>query len=355
MYSHTKNSQRQLGNVAISRFANALATKFDNAGNLVCQNDGVDGCVPANIFGLGNLSQEAADYLGIGATNLESYTTQVASLAVTNGNLFDFGAGGVGIAFGVEYRSEQGRNDPDTFLASGDVVGFNSGLPTSGSYHVREFFGEVNIPLLRDNIVHSLELNGAARQSKYSNSVGNVFTWSAGATLAPIEDIALRGQYQKAVRGPSVSELFLGQTISFAGNADFCGTDAAIPAGPLRDICVAQFTAAGAPLGSIGNPSIQDPDVVNPFTNVGGNSALREETAKTYTFGAIIKPRFMPRFSATVDYYNIKVTNLVGPVGTQGIGRACFLGSAQEFCNSIVRNSLGQIDSFDDFNRNTGG
>lgn len=356
MYSHTKNTQRQAGNVAIDKFLQATNNVLLN-GELVCADASAraSGCVPANIFGFNQLSDAAAKNLAITATNVETYTTQVASFAVTNPSIFDLGAGGVGVAAGAEYRKEAGSVNPDTYLASGNVAGFNPGQATSGSYNVTEFFGEVRMPLLRDSIIHRLDLNGAARYSKYSNAPGNVFTWSAGAELSPIEDITFRGQYQKAVRGPSVNELFLGNTVSFDGNADQCGT-AAARTGQLNAICVAQFNAAGAPLSNIGNAAIQDPNNVNPVRFLGGNSGLREETAKTYTVGVVFQPRALRGFSATVDYYNIKIENYItSGVGTQSIGNLCFNSFNQDYCSRISRNTIGEIDSFRDGYVNSGG
>lgn len=356
MYSRTKNTQRQSGNIAIDRFLNATNNVLVD-GVLVCADEAARaaGCAPANIFGLNNLSQAAIDYMSISATNVETYSTQVASFAVTNSNLYDFGAGGVGVAFGVEYRKEAGSVDPDTYLASGNVAGFNPGQPTSGSYDVTEFFGEARIPLLRDTFVKRFELNGAARYSNYSNAPGNVFTWSAGAELEAVDGITFRGQYQKAVRGPSVSELYLGSTVSFEGNADQCGTTAALT-GTLNAICTAQFNAAGAPLSNIGNALIQDPNNVNPVTFLGGNSELQEETAKTYTLGVVIQPDMLRGFSATVDYYNIKIDDYITPgVGTDAIGTLCFTKNIQQYCDAISRNSIGEIDSFTDLYVNSGG
>ncbi len=368
MYSRTKNSQRQDGNIAIDRFLAGVTTAFQApngtisatpvaGGTLVCRDAAARarGCAPVNIFGANQLSQAAIDYIGIGATNLEEYTTQVASFVVTNPSLFDFGAGGVGIAAGAEWRNESGSVTPDEFLSSGNVAGFNPGQPTGGSYSVREFFGELRVPLLRDTFIHRLELNGAARATHYSNAPGNVFTWSAGAELAPIRDLTLRGQYQRAIRGPSVNELFLGNTVSFNGNADQCGTAAAISNSRLNAICVAQFTAAGAPVNLIGNPAIQDANNVNPLTFLGGNAGLREERAKTYTFGGVFSPSFLPRFSLTVDYYNIAISGFIATVPTNTIGSLCFGSFNQDYCDLITRNSAGQIETFRSVNLNSGG
>ena len=363
MYARTKNAQRQLGNINITNFLAGIQTAFQNpttgeispfpfagvegGGTLVCANQAISGCVPVNIFGEGNLSPAAQKFINLDATNLETYSTQVFNATITNNDLFDLGAGGVGIAFGTEWRKEAGRVDPDAQLTSGNVAGFNSGEPTGGSYSVREFFAETRVPILKDSFIYRLELNGAARFTHYSNAPGNVFTWAAGAELAPVKDITFRGQYQKAIRGPSVSELFLGNAVNFPGNADQCGTPEALTDATINAICVAQFNAAGAPLSNIGNPAIQDPNNVNPVTFIKGNPNLTEESAKTYTLGVVLAPRFIPRFTATVDYYHINIGNYILPLGIPigTLSTLCFQENLSQFCNQIARNPVGEVES----------
>jgi outer membrane receptor protein involved in Fe transport len=363
MYARTKNTQRQSGNFNITNFLAGVQTAFRNpetgeisafpfaglpgGGELVCANQEVSGCTPVNIFGENNLSPEAVNFIGLTATNVETYSTQVYNATVTNNDLFDLGAGGIGVAFGAEWRKEAGRVDPDPQLTSGNVAGFNSGLATGGSYQVREFFGETRVPLIKEGFIHRLELNGAARFTKYSNAPGNVFTWAAGAELAPVRDITFRGQYQKAIRGPSINELFLGDAVNFPGNLDRCGTAAALTNPTINAICVAQFTAAGAPLSNIGNPAIQDPNNVNPATFLRGNPDLIEETAKTFTVGAILTPTFLPRFTATVDYYHIKISDIILLLGIpiDTIGSFCFDDNNQTYCDRFTRNPVGEVEA----------
>lgn len=368
MYARTKNTQRQTGNVNLANFLGSVTTAFQNpttgeisgnpfagvpgGGNLVCAN-GVASCVPANMFGLGNLSEDAANYLALGATNIEEYTTQVASIAFTNSNLFDLGAGGVGVALGAEWRKESGKTDPDQNLASGNVAGFNPGAPTQGDYSVTEFFAEVNVPLLADQpFAHRLELNGAARYSNYSNAVGNVFTWSAGGLYEPVEGFGFRGQYQKAIRGPSVYELYLGQTVSFDGAEDPCGTaEAAVAGSALGAACI----AGGVPASQLGSSNLTDSDLVNPPTTVLGNSNLREEKSTTWTVGGVLTPRALPGFSATVDYYNIKIDGYISRLGQSNLFQACYVYGLSQYCDAFSRNDQGQVDRIVDTNLNSGG
>jgi iron complex outermembrane receptor protein len=373
MYARTKNAQRQNGNIAISNFIAATTTAFQNpttgavspfpfagvtgGGTLVCADASARaaGCVPANIFGIGNVSTAAINYMAIGATNLEEYTTEVASVALTNSDLFDLGAGGVGMAVGAEWRREAGAVIPDQYLASGNVAGFNPGRPTSGSYSVKEAFAELNVPLLRENFIHLLEVNLAGRVSDYSNAPGTVYTYAGGATFAPIEDFTFRGQYSKAIRGPSVNELFLGNTVSFSGNIEGCAGTTAAPGGSLYNFCLAQGIPAAVLASATDRANLGNATIVNPPTFLGGNPNLREEEATTWTVGAVFKPTFFPGFTASVDYWNIKIDNYISRVGTSNIGTACFTNQVQAFCNLITRNAVGQIERIDDRNANSGG
>ncbi|WP_294293329.1 TonB-dependent receptor [uncultured Sphingomonas sp.] len=371
MYARTRNAQRQNGNISISNFLASINTVFQsgttfspfpiagvaNGGTLVCADASARaaGCVPSNIFGEGNISSAAINYLAIGATNLEEYETEVASFALTNSNLFDLGGGGVGIAVGAEWRRENGAVQPDQFLSSGNVAGFNPGRPTAGGYSVREVFGELNVPVVRDGFIHLLEFNAAGRISDYSNAPGTVGTYAFGGRVAPIKDISFRGQYSRAIRGPSVNELFLGNTVSFSGNIEGCGGATAAPGGSLYNFCLQQGIPAAVLASATDRANLANATIVNPPTFLGGNANLREEAATTWTVGGVLSPSFLPGFSVTVDYWNIRIKNYISRVGTANIGTACFTNQIQAFCNLITRNAAGQIERIDDRNANSGG
>lgn len=324
-YSHTRQAETQTGNVSRARVLQGLRTTTDASGNLVCS-DASNGCVPVNIYGAGNISDAAAAFIGITTHNVSDITEKVGSASITNSNLFDLGAGPAGIAIGTEYRDEYGSYNPDAALASGDVVGFNASQGLSGGYNVKEVYGELEVPLLADKpLIHSLVANGAYRYSYYSTAAKSVSTYSGGLVWSPIRDIALRGQYSRAVRAPTVSNLYSGSSQDFPAATDPCTLTAAVTTASLRASCIASGVAASA-LGTAYDGGSTQIDSVT-----GGNSALREETADTYTVGAVLQPRFLKRFSLTVDYYRIKIGNYISAPGTSNIIRACYGDAANGF------------------------
>jgi iron complex outermembrane receptor protein len=318
-YAKTRSVETQAGNVSNSRVLQALRTAYDANGNLVCS-DTSNGCVPLNIFGAGNISAEAAAFITIPVQNTSSITEQVASASISNKNLFDLGAGPVGIVFGTEYRKEFGSYNPDFALSSGDVVGFNAGEGLSGGYDVKEAYTEVAVPLLADKpFFHRLELNGAYRYSYYSTAAKSVNTYSGGAVWSPIRDISFRGQYSRAVRAPTVNDLYSGSAQDFPAATDPC-TSASLVASfaTLAANCV----ASGVPAAALGTAYDGGSTQIQSVT--GGNPDLREETSDTYTAGIVLQPSFLRGFSLTVDYYKIKIDNYISTAGTSNLITACF-------------------------------
>ena len=293
-YARTRNANIQAGNISSSAFREAVES----------------GAI--NIFGADTLSADDVAGISILAQNGEIATMQVASasLAGTLGNL-GMGADNIGLAIGAEYRKVSGEFIPDTALASGDVIGFNAGDPTSGSYNVKEIFAELRVPIIADSpFFERLELNAAGRYSDYSlDKVGGTWTYAGGIEWAPVSDITFRAQYQRAVRAPNVQELFGGQANGFPGAVDPCALASAATNATINALCV----ATGVPAGSVGSAGLQ------PATQIqglfGGNPDLQEETSDTYTVGAVIRPSFAPGLNITVDYFNIKVDDYISTLG----------------------------------------
>jgi outer membrane receptor protein involved in Fe transport len=328
-YSRTRNTQFQQGNISRSRFISALTTEFaPGTTTLRCRDAAAraNGCVPLNVFGPDAISPAAAAYVSVDSTNqdVSDLKNIVASISGTAFNL-GLGAPDIGFALGAEYRRPSSRYIPDELLSSGDVLGFNAGQPTKGSYNVKELFGELSVPILRDNIFAAAEINGGFRYSDYSlKNVGGVWSYFAGAEIAPIRDIRFRGQYQRAVRAPNISELFGGQSTGFPAATDPCSDRGTDRSDALRQLCI----ASGVPAANVFTRPVQPAAQIQGF--FGGNPDLQEETSDTYTIGAVLSPRFLPRLNVTVDYFNIKVDQVIG---TAGGG----LNSALQLCYTVVR------------------
>jgi hypothetical protein len=67
---------------------------------------------------------------------------------------------------------------------------------------------------------------------------------------------------------------------------------------------------------------------------IGGNPNLQPETGKTTAVGLVFTPTFLPSFSGSVDYSDIKITNLVSSYGPNFIQAQCLATHSSFWCSS---------------------
>ena len=334
-YGESENLQTIKGYTLNSRFRQSLRAG-GTAAAPVCF-DTSNGCVPANVFG--TIQPEAIPFL---VQESSSFTkTSLAQVKGTiSGNVgftSPFAADPVAFAVGGEYRKYTARQGADSLARSGDLGGAGGATPNiSGGYDVYEAFGEIIVPLVSEKpFFHSLTVEGGIRYSDYKvdapgNPTYNTTTFKAGGTWEPVDGIGIRGNFARAVRAPNIGELFspvntgltnLGvdpcATLTTAG-AVLPGRPATGPTGELRAVCLAQ----GANLGNIN--SIPQPNAGQVNSTGGGNVNIKPEKSDSYTVGLILQPAALPGFSASIDYYNIKVTGAISSPTPGDVIAACF-------------------------------
>jgi outer membrane receptor protein involved in Fe transport len=345
-FGRSEETNRQDGNISISRFQQGLLVDPDNPTQ--CANT-ANGCVVLNPFGAGNLTPEMIDFIRVSATN-STFVQQQQVGAFISGTAFELPAGPFGYSAGVEYRKESAAFQPDTFLASGDVDGFNAGRPTSGSFDVKEVFFEAAVPLLSDVAgAQYLGLEAGVRFSDYSTA-GGVTSYKIGGEWNPIEDLKVRGLYQRAVRAPNVNELFQGQSNGFPGGTDFCNATGANRTQAEADFCL----QLGVPAGSI-DTFQQDNTQIETLS--GGNPDLFEETSDTFSVGFVYTPSEVPGLTFIADYYDITVDDAIAQFGggLQPTIDACraVLDINDPFCQVLTaRDPSGQLEEVPLFNQN---
>lgn len=294
------------------------------------------GCIPLNIFGANTVDPRAAAYVVQPVPRSELIHNQEdVATASLSGPLFTAWAGDITAAVGAEYRKEKTTDINDTFT----LQGLNSGnqlTNLTGQYHVWEGFGELNVPLLKDmSFTKYLGVNGAARYSKYS-TVGGVWSYNVGAEWQPIRDIRFRGEYAVANRAPNIGELFSQPSQTFAAINDPCQDTTASTGGAFGAACRAiPGVAAQIAANGVFHYTLADLQIIDGF--IGGNAALREETAKTKTLGVVFTPRFIPGLGLTVDYYDIKITKAIATLGRNFSVAQCLTAPSPVFCDNVIR------------------
>jgi outer membrane receptor protein involved in Fe transport len=313
-------------------------------------------CLPLNVFGQNQNSRAVLDFIHRNGEINEDSSQFVAS-AFVNGDLsqlFELPGGPISFAIGAEYRQEKDLVRIDALSASGGT--FLNALSdfTPPKLKVKEAFGEVLIPLLKDMpLAHELSINVAGRVSNYNNSTGTVYAYNIQGIYAPIPDIRFRAAYATSVRAPTQSDLYTAPFQNFAAIADPCDTLNFTPGSTRANNCsaagvptVANAAAVAACASSsftltLGGPwsNCQARTQTLPFST-GGNPTLVAEKGKSLTVGTVIQPSFLPGFNLTLDYYDIKVKNLIAALGAQAILNLCYDnagGINNQYCATVNR------------------
>jgi iron complex outermembrane receptor protein len=204
-------------------------------------------------------------------------------------SLFELPGGPLQAAIGASYR-EESINDtsanPENLAHPYDRYYTINAVGAVGSRNVKSVFGEIDAPIL-----DQLDVNLSGRYDKYSSGQKN-FSPKIGAKFTPIPEVAIRGTYSKGFRIPSFNEAFGLPTTGYTTLSINCTTYAEFCASHNNN----QYATGQYSLGrtSVGNP------------------ALSSEKSTSFTVGAIFEP--MRNVSFTVDYFNIKVRDVIGNI-----------------------------------------
>jgi outer membrane receptor protein involved in Fe transport len=341
-FGTTKLSQIYHNDFSVTRLKRALDVVDGDPGpgvTPVCRSvlDGTDpNCVPYNIFQTGGVTQAALDYIqtpGFSHGNVNQ-TIAHADITVEGGEYgvqTPWSDRGVGLNFGGDYIKNSLQFDVDDAFESGDLAG--QGGPTigvKGKYDVREAFAEIQVPIVSHSFFEELTLGAGYRYSDYkvANHHFNTDTYKLSLEFAPIHDIRARASYNRAVRAPNIVELFSAQSVGLAGTIDPC-------AGTSPGATLAQCQLTGVTAGQYGSIAANPAGQYNSF--LGGNPALSPETADSYTVGLVVQPRWVPGLALTVDYFDIKVKDVIGTIGYNTIMQQCITSGDPFFCSRIHR------------------
>lgn len=351
-YGRTTDSQLTTGQVNLANVRAALDSVVDpRSGQIVCR-DPVWvslGCVALDLFGYHSINPAAASWIRANATRDAKVQQQVISASV-NGSVGTLPAGNPQLAVGLEQRKDSSEEIFDPLTNAG-LNGGNKLPNVRGSITAKEAFAEVQVPVLKDLAgAQKLDVNAAIRHANYS-TVGGVNTWKAGLDWAPVQDVRFRGVYSVAIRAPNINELFGGLAETFpTGLVDPCDGITLATAGQFPASCakVPGVAAAIAKGGSF-KYSFLDYQTINGF--VGANPELKQEKARTTTFGIVLTPRMLPHFNATIDYYDVRIDGAVNVVDFQTEINQCVTSGL--LCDSVIRNgATGKLQTVNQINLN---
>jgi len=297
-------------------------------------------CVPYNMFQTGaGVTPAALAYLySIGIEN--GRITQMTVDGNITGDLEKYGVklptaqSGLKLNMGVEWRDTKDFTLPDEEIQTGDLAGTGGPVPpVSGGIVSREVFMEARMPIM-DNMpgAQSLAADASYRYSDYSLGF-KTNTYEFGVEWAPVDEVRLRGSFARAVRAPNVVELFSPAAVGLDSSI---GADPCSGTHPVYTPAECARTGVTTQYGHIlANPAGQYNGLL------GGDPALLPETALTTSFGIGWTPSFIPHFRVQVDYYDIKIENVIQSIGAANILTQCATNNV--LCNLIHRDANGSL------------
>ena len=312
-------------------------------------------CVPYNIWNQGGVTAAQVQPMLQTGTAFGTVTERILHVDVT-GDLGKYGIqlptanDGIGINVGFEHRNDHTQFQPDSSELSGLLSGFGgASVAVDNSITVKEGFLEIRAPLVQDKwLAKDLVVDAGYRRSDY-DLIGSVNTYKFETQWAPTRDVRLRASYNRAIRAPSIIELFNPQLVGqISFGEDPCAPDVKTH---VAAASLAQCENTGVTPVQYGN-GIERGQTVNGVAGTndipqgtasqltqlqGGNPKLKPEQADTYTIGLNLTPQALSGLNASIDYWHIKLKDEVGTYPAQAIVQNCLTAADPVFCSQIVR------------------
>jgi outer membrane receptor for ferrienterochelin and colicin len=260
--------------------------------------------IPSNMatVNFATVHPKEIDISKITELDLNVYTTE----------LFKLPAGGVGLAFGGQFRRENISQDPDTLLLEGDIINLVGSITHAGRKDYA-FYGETSVPLFSPEMgiigLHSVTIGGAFRFEEFLNNSTNVLVPKVTLRWQPFdEQLTIRSTWGEGFREPSLFELYSGPTTT------------------------RELTAIFSPITGRINES-------ETATVLASNRKLQPEDSRAWTGGIVYTPKWLSWGTVTfsIDLWDIERSGVVTAP------------NAQEVVNRFVNGTLlpGEVVQLD--------
>lgn len=339
-YSYTRLVQLASNDVSVTRAQDALLVRNNAGGQPACISGA--GCVPYDIFKEGGVTPAALAFLDVSASGRGSAAERIVEGLIT-GDLGDYGVkspyadDAVAVAIGFHHRRDHLDDSPDAALLSGDLSGAGAAYTAiDNSLRVAEGFVEARIPIAQDiPYLREVSVDLAYRYSKYSTGA-EAKTWMIAGRWTPIEGYRIRGAVQRAVRAPTIAELYRQNAVTGAAAVgdDPCAAGSRAPA------TLEQCLRTGITPAQFGvTPNCPPGQCAQLF---GGNTSLRPEDADILTVGLTAQPGLLTGVTASIDYYSIRTSDRIGAFPGAVTLNRCLQGRTLS-CSGVVRGAQGSL------------
>ena len=309
-------------NISVTRLAEWAAKSTPDAFNFF---NGGDKSNPR--VGDGTPSNQAAiDAVRVDMVRKTKTELGLWDFKISRPDLFTLPGGPVGMAAGIEARTETQLDDRDSRIdgtikygTSSDLINGSINPDTYGERDVYSAYLELAAPLVSPEmgipLVHNLEVQLAGRFEHYSD-FGDIAKPKIAAAWDIVDGFRLRGSWAQGFRAPNLEQINATEVTRSNRSNDYYYCDALIQRNAINDMkqCAASvklnsgFTDAANFKQTHVSKSIAE--------RRSGNPDLQPEESETLSFGLVIQPRFVPEqfgdFTFTADWWQVEQTGMVG-------------------------------------------
>ena len=290
--------------------------------------DVAPGCVPVNMFAPSLYPESVVgDFATAGERNYvfddrdfdTVYKQTLVSYYMT-GNVFQLPSDWIVGGIGFEYRIDDLESIPDQVARDGLFIGYFADGGAIGSKYTREFFGELEIPIIAGQpAAEELVFNVSARFTD-DEFYGGAWTHSYKMAYRPINSLLFRATTGTSYRAPNLRELFIVPQTGFLNVFDPCLipgraldelTGTYVPESDDRDQTVLDNCRANGV-----DPTIANNNGNNTFSvevGAGGTMDLGEERSESLSAGFAFEQPFTNAFDLSIgmNYYEIDVADSI--------------------------------------------
>ncbi len=278
------------------------------------------------------------DSMRIVAVRENTASLALWDVKVSRPDLFSLPGGDIGMAAGVELRSEKYEDNRDarqdtsltyTDMVYGtvygsDLMGHSPSPDVKGDRKVTSAYVEFGIPLVSPQmdipLVESFDLQIAGRYEDY-NDIGDVAKPKVAGSWDVIEGLRLRSSWSEGFKAPNLEVLNIPLLERLNGRTDYIKCEADLRAGRISSYATCTH--------NYGVPGLRQ-----------GNAALVPEESESFSYGVVFEPMFIPdAFGSvilTVDRWNIQQTGIVGVLDEQSAINLDYLARLSGGTNPLV-------------------
>jgi len=331
------------------------AYNFFNGGSLT--NPTVGDGTPSN--------QAALDGIRVDMVRKTKTELGLWDFKISRPDLFQLPAGPVGVAAGIELRTETQLDDRDsridgtiryTNLAgviSSDLINSSENPDTYGERDVFSAYVELAAPLVSPEmaipLVHNLEVQLAGRFEEYSD-FGSVAKPKIAAAWDIVDGFRIRASWAEGFRAPNLEQMNATVITRSNQSVDWVYCEALNRQGALTG-GLANCGASTSNFISPGFAADFNQNHVRKSTpeRRSGNPDLMPEESETFSVGLVVQPRFIPGqygdFTFTADWWQVEQTGMVGLFrGQNALTLDYLLRKNGSFNPNVIRSEVTAAD-----------